>query len=536
MRVRRGHARWLMVLASLGVAVPVFATLAGTASGASGGGRLEVNVMNEVVRGGEPELAINPKNPQNIVMGHTVVGNTYTKNTTADTFAAVPGGLQVSFNGGKTWSADNRPLHTSGYSEGPNPYAIAHGFPGATGFTLTTNGSGDPIEASGPDGSIYAGGVFVHSVSPGPPPFNFTVPQGGIAVFRSTNGGRSFGPLSAVLTDQDLQGMVNRGMNPQPIGAFGVNPYDRPWMVVDQTTGVVYVSTTGHPERYVAVSHDKARTWGRVEALDCEETPAPNPNHNVTCNTYPESGDGNIAAAFGVLAAGYISSAAPGHTCPCAIFETTTDAGAHWNRHVVFDQLQSGSGVLIAADPSHKGRYAVQLQPGAVVSGGLPGLPATKTVPQEVEVVATNNSGSSWTSPTILGHQSVAHITDKPWIAYGPTGVLAALWRNAYPPYNPTSELTPGYQNVFAAVSRNNGKTFSAPVKLNSALSPPPDPAQLAEDDVSWVAVTSQYVYGAWGDWRATSGNPIAQASSPPSGELNSWIGRVPISDFTGSS
>ena len=53
---------------------------------------------------------------------------------------------------------------------------------------------------------------------------------------------------------------------------------------------------------------------------------------------------------------------------------------------------------------------------------------------------------------------------------------------------------------------------------------------------MSWVAVTSQYVYGAWGDWRATSGNPIAHGSSPPSGELNSWIGRVPISDFTGSS
>ena len=157
MRVRRGLAGWLMMLASLGVAVPLLATLATTASSASGGGRLEVNVMNEVVRGGEPELVINPKNPQNIVMGHTVVGNTYTKNTTADTFAAVPGGLQVSFNGGKTWSADNRPLHTAGYSEGPNPYAIAHGFPGATGFTLTTNGIGDPIEASGPDGSIYAG-------------------------------------------------------------------------------------------------------------------------------------------------------------------------------------------------------------------------------------------------------------------------------------------------------------------------------------------------------------------------------------------
>jgi hypothetical protein len=92
--------------------------------------------------------------------------------------------------------------------------------------------------------------------------------------------------------------------------------------------------------------------------------------------------------------------------------------------------------------------------------------------------------------------------------------------------------LVPGTQNVFAAVSRNNGRTFSAPVQLNSALSPPPDPTQLAEDDVSWVEVTPKYVYGAWGDWRATAKNPVAAGSSPPSGELNSWIARVPVGSF----
>jgi hypothetical protein len=69
-------------------------------------------------------------------------------------------------------------------------------------------------------------------------------------------------------------------------------------------------------------------------------------------------------------------------------------------------------------------------------------------------------------------------------------------------------------------------------VQLNSAPSPPPDPKQLAEDDVSWVAVTPQYVYGAWGDWRPTTKNPVAAGSSPPSGELNSWIARVPINSF----
>ena len=89
MRVRRGHARWLMVLASLGVAVPVFATLAGTASGASGGGRLEVNVMNEVVRGGEPELAINPRTLK-ISCSATRLSGTPTPRIRPDTVAAEP--------------------------------------------------------------------------------------------------------------------------------------------------------------------------------------------------------------------------------------------------------------------------------------------------------------------------------------------------------------------------------------------------------------------------------------------------------------
>jgi len=529
MAARRGRAR-LLVLACVALAVSLLAASGSSAGGAASARALEVNVMNEPIRGGEPEVAVNPRNPNNLVMGHTVVGNTYANNTTEAGEEAVNGGLQVSNDGGKTWTAE-RPLHTSGFTDAPNPYLTANGFPTATGYTSTTNGGGDPIEASGPDGSIYAGGVLAHTTPGGPPPFNFTVPQGGIAVARSSNGGRTFGPISAVLTDQELQGMISRGMTPKGIPKIGVNPFDRPWIAVDQSTGAVYVSTTGHPQRYVAVSNNKARTWGRIEALDCDESTPPGASHTVNCNTYPESGDGNIAAAHGVLAAVYTASAAPGSTCPCAVFETSTDAGAHWTRHV-FSSVPTATGLFVTADPSHKGRYAVLLMPGNQIPGGLSGLSASKNVPQEVQVVTTADSGSTWSTPTALGNESVPHITSRPWIAYGPTGVLAALWRNAYPPYDPQSFLVPGTQNVFAAVSRNNGTTFSVPVQLNSAPSPPPDPKQLAEDDVSWVVVTPQYVYGAWGDWRPTAKNPVAAGSSPPSGELNSWIAKIPINSF----
>ncbi len=478
-------------------------------------------------------MAINPRRPRDVVLGHTVVGNTYTNNAPEAGEEAVGGGLQVSHDGGKTWGVD-RALHTKGYSEGANQYLLDHGFPSATGYTSETNGVGDPIEASGPDGSIYAGGVMVNTAAGGPPPFGFTVPQGGIAVARSANGGRTFGAISAVLTDQELQGMVDRGMTPKGIPTFGVNPFDRPWITVDQSNGAVYVSTTAHPQRYVAVSRDKAKTWGRIEALDCDEDTPPDANHTVACAASPQVGDGNIAAANGALAAAYTSSAAPGSTCPCAMFETSTDAGAHWNRHVVASAIPNASGLYVAADPSHRGRFAVLFMPGNQVAGGLAGLPASKNVPQEVRIFTTADSGQTWSTPVTLGNESGQHITNRPWIAYGPTGTLAASWRNAYPPYDATSFLTPGTQNVFAAISRNNGKTFSPALQLNSASSPPPDPKQLAEDDVGWVSVTKQYVYGAWGDWRPTAKNPVAAGSSPPSGEMNAWIARIPISAFKG--
>src|SRR5262245_12718212 len=526
----QGRAR-ISVLVVLGAVAWLVTVSVGTAGSAPSSGRFEVNVMNQPKRGGEPELAVNPRNPNNVVLGHTVVGNTYANNTLeARLQEGIPGSLQVSNDGGKTWGPD-RSLKTSGYSEPANPFLIAQGLTGATGFTLDSDGVGDPVEASGPDGSIYAGGVMAHAAPPGPAPFNFTVAQGAIAVFRSTNGGKSFGKLSPVLSDQELKGMVDRAMTPQLTG-FGVNPFDRPWIAVDQSNGTVYVSTTAHPQRYVVASTDKAKTFGRIEALDCDEASPPDANHHVTCGAYPESGGGNIDAAHGVLAAAYIASAAPGSTCPCAVFETSVDSGAHWTRHVAAT-VPDGSNVFVAADPAHRGHFAVMLLPGAKVAGGLPGLSPNKNVPQTVQVLTTTDSGNTWSSPISLGNESTPHITNKPWIAYGPNGVLAALWRNAYQPYNPaTIVLTPGTQNVFAAISRDNGKTFSAPVKLNSAPSPPPDPTQLAEDDVSWVLVTPKYVYGAWGDWRPTTNNPVAAGSSPPSGELNSWIARVPLSDF----
>jgi hypothetical protein len=50
-----------------------------------------------------------------------------------------------------------------------------------------------------------------------------------------------------------------------------------------------------------------------------------------------------------------------------------------------------------------------------------------------------------------------------PVVAAAPTATSGA----AYLPFDPSSFLTPGPQNVFAVASRDNGKTISAPITMH---------------------------------------------------------------------
>ena len=424
--------------------------------------------MNEPIRGGEPEVAVNPRNPNDLVLGHTVVGNTYANNTTEAGEEAANGGLQVSQNGGKTWTAD-RPLHTSGFTDASDPYLIANGFPTATGYTSTTNGVGDPIEASGPDGSLYAGGVLAHTTPGGPPPFNFTVPQGG------DRGGPVEQRRSHLRSDHcslDRPGSPGDGQprddpegNPEVRGdpvrpaVDRGRPVDRCGLRVDD----------GHPQRYVAVSHDKARTWGRVQALDCDEATPPDANHDVTCANVSRNRRRQHRRRA---------------RCPRGRVHLQRRPRQHLplrgvrNEHGCRSPLEHATSSL----PAYRARQASSSPPirrrkvasrccscrGIRSRAVSQAFPVSKNIPQEVQVFTTGDSGSTWSTPTTLGNESAQHITNRPWISYGPTGVLAALWRNAYPPYNAQSFLVPGTQNVFAAVARNNGSTFSAPVQLDS--------------------------------------------------------------------
>jgi hypothetical protein len=445
-----------------------------------------------MLRSGEPELAIDPTDSNHIAITAFEAINTYTSPLSFKQRALAPDSswcqLQFSDDGGNGWS--NAVVTPQLYTEPANsPYN-----PGKVHNTAT-----DCIIGWAPSGRIYVASATFVPVEVPPPGgfFGILFPLGGVTVTSTTDEGHSFTTPVVPISSEDLPGLFARGLTPSNNGF--ANPYDRPWLRVDPWNGDVYIAASGHPQYYATVSHDEGQTWSRLEAIDCDETSPPSAKE--VCGAYPAISGALIDAAKGVLSAAYIAS---GTNCPCAIFETSTDAGAHWQRHVVADHLTAGSSIQVAANQHDRKRFAVSILPGAR---------------NALQVYSTSDSGGTWSGPVSLGDMTAAHRVNRPWIAYSGHRV-GVFWRTAYPPFAP-SALQSGTQDVFVALSQDGGRTFAAPVKINAAPSPPPDPTHVAQDDTSFVALGDHALYAAWGDWRPTVGNP--------KGDMNTWFGRVPF-------
>lgn len=380
-------------------------------------------------------------------------------------------------------------------------------------------GCSDPMVQAGPHGELYLGGDGAHYPvtgkyapvisQPGPKP----VPREplGIVFTRSLDGGHTWSPPIIIPTAND-----------------------RPWWTVDQSTGVLYnVSGCGSYDpvtkigpygctpssRNLAVSIDQGRTWEpKVDVFNTLP-----PTTVLTRGRLHDIGGGVIAAAQGVLATAGVQggsadpdenhdSNTPGGT---SYFKYSTDEGTTFTQRPL--PLSGATGCPtpsvagFAADPSHRGRFTV--------------LITCSRVPRSLRVFVTGDLGAKWAEVATLAYVPAPDYrgtpsdfdVNRPWIAYGPTGALAVMWRQAYgtastPPF---ASLQPGPQDVFVAIARD-GQHFGEPLRVNRAASPPPDPRMFFGDDTSHVLVDAQHAYVVWGDWR--------------SGELQTWFRKVPIS------
>jgi hypothetical protein len=578
MGVRRGRSRWLSFMAVLAVAAPLLAWGAPTADAAAPTGSppglrpTQLDMTNDQThRFGEPEIAVNPRNPNNIV--YFVMSNMLTyqceaagdpncqilplSGTPAGQYK-VPGWIStralVTFNRGRTWTRVNFPI-----------VPAFRGFPGEGTDHSDLLSMGDPMVTVTAKGTFYLGwdsmNLGIIYLPPGyqfggvtvcpsatPPPGCPTggLIDGGIAVSKSTDGGRTWS--TPVLTGTGV---------------------DRPWMTTDLSTGTVYEASsgfvdssmsTGNPslpifgngisDRWVVSSPDGVH-WTTPEQLGgCDTSTSP-----PTC--YAGSGGANISAAHGVLAASFQATTDAacmffvGTAAPCTVFETSRDSGARWSRHAVPGLADATGSILVAADPVRHGTYTVA---------------ALNSAQTEFDVYVTHDSGAHWIGPAVVtDNANPASLKYKPWIDYSPDGVLGLVWRSVVAPSaspagaaaaslsadpaataddiacgdlgcipgmapDVNDEDPPvGPYTVWAAISYDGGTRVSTPLEISSAPSPTFDPNMSGgTDDTSVITLSNRNVYVGWGDWR-----PVNTVDPSLPGNVAGFFSAVKLRAFT---
>ena len=402
---------------------------------------------NNGLRYGEPEIAVNPRDPDNIVYYVMSQQLTYSCEAAANpncvndplTGSAVgefttPGWISthvyVTFDRGRTWRDETPNLDRNAI---PAPTEVTD----SSGTHVISHGDlisrGDPMVTVTGDGTFYIGwdamdlgtvflppgfmfGGRVICPAGGPPCPIHGLVDGAIAVSKSTDGGRTWSTPT--------------------ITGTGV---DRPWMTTDLATGTVYEASSGGihssmstgdpllpsaapgvtPDRYVVSTRDGVH-WTQPQQLGG--------------GGFSGSGGSTISSAKGVLAAGFHvpdgNDAAcqyflsdPAALSPCTVFETSTDSGAHWSRHAVPGLAEETGSVLVAADPVKRGTYTVA---------------ATDATTNEFHVYVTRDAGVHWSGPAVVTDGSascpavsVSSCKFKSWIGYSPDGTLGLAWRSA---------------------------------------------------------------------------------------------------------
>jgi len=505
-----GVALGALVLAPL-------AALAQPAPGRGGGGRgaaapaapaesEEYLLLGDATRGaGEPMIAVDPTDPKNIVAvamgnlsGLRSIGREYPRST-------IPW-LAVSHDAGLSWKIGELPIMHDDLVR-----------------------CSDEIVDVTQDGRFLAGCMDMQIANP-----RF----GAAALEVSYDKGDSWGPPVNTISSLSVDKYAP-GLKPRIIGA---EPFDRPFISVDDSTGVVYVHARGgqtevgappgqfRPQSYITASTDGGNSFGTTYSWDSKD--------------YPQSIRGiSVTAGHGEAAVVYIASKVPAKekaSCPCAVMGITKDMGRTFAYHVLKNFTPAPATAAQGA-PGAGGRGPAGSNAaieglgrgganagggGGPPSGGLTALSADFTkegryaiLKYGIEngrpmfwVTVSEDHGQTW-SPFLTAASSAdaAAFDSQVDFKFDRNGLLAIAWRAVY---------ADGSYDLWTAISKDGGHSFSEPYRVSRAKSPSNIQHGFfaQNDDVVSLSMSKDNLYVVWGDRRA--------------GFLGTWFGRVALSAY----
>lgn len=421
------------------------------------------NLSNTLVFAGEPYLAINPLNNQNIVVAWMAADLSTGFKTSIKT--------KVSFDGGTTWGS--QVIHP-------------HIAPICT--------SADVSMQFRRNGTLYISYIDSRK-SPD---------SGGVYISHSADNGITWSSLTEAidaLTDDPTK-----------------LPLDRPWLAADNSEtvndGAFYVTTKPAPwipapnRPYLKSSDDSGLTWGPYRYIDTANYLVG--NFIAAPMAFPATtADGALCAAY----PSYVFTQSP---FPKILFAKSYTKGSHFSYTdllVNFPAVGDTNyklGYILAANPVN----AFQLAYAFI--GNLNGDP-------DVFVTATNDGGATWNTPVRVNDDAVANGVgqDLVWISYATNGDMLVTWRDRR-----NGSGTGYFQacDTYCAVSRNNASSFLPNIRLSSVTAPFDSVLIQNGNDFMSCALANDTVYAAWSDVRNTKLN-IYFAKTCVNCSLNKWTG-----------
>jgi hypothetical protein len=265
---------------------------------------------------------------------------------------------------------------------------------------------------------------------------------------------------------------------------------------VDKATGKFYAVAAKRGQwqlpMYVSVTSDLGKTWSEPQRFKYPTRVHPD-NH---FEGFPGN---NIAVHAGILATTHQESLTDPNVDEFVRFTYSLDDGVTWENLPVQVTDRDGNLVPVAAadtqlldyglgpfhgsdplpyisaDPSKEGRFAILLPRdlGKLNNNDIVGL----------EVYVTEDIGKTW-----IGYTIVATDACRPWVEFSNSGVLGVMWRTHH-------------VHCFAAVSFDHGATFSQPLRFDKEAQPVGD-SGTQSDYWSRIAIDEEYVHVGWADCR----------------------------------
>jgi hypothetical protein len=400
------------------------------------------NISNSLLFSGEPYLAINPTNNQNLVcawMSLNFAGGQY----------QIAIKTRASFDGGNTWNTALSLPHFG------------------TGF-----GSADVSMAFNKNGVLFLSYIDYKRLPD----------SGGVYVARSLNGGISWDAPSKVF---DMYDVANK------------RPIDRPWLVVDNTSsnnaGTLYITTKPAPwitppnRNYFKVSIDSGYTWTNISTIDG--------GNYLVGNLIAQPMAAPAIMEDGNFCAVYPSFVTSQNILPTYYFAKSSNKGQTFNYSTVI------AAQPFPIDTNLKSAYRLIANP--INSNQLLFLlPSNINGDADIMALSSTNAGQTWSNMIRVNDDAIGNgkAQDMIWASYNKQGKLVVTWRDRRLA-NTNGFWNAGY-DFYYATSVNNGQTFSPNQKLTSQFIAFDSVITQNGNDAMCNVYEEDTLYSIWGDTR----------------------------------